>query len=448
MVKKKQIENLKTRLAARGWSLAKTGLKAGSLAAQQAIKTAFTAADKRDGAWAKYVLQQAQVLTQELGQLKGSAMKVGQLLSTYGEHFLPKEANQVLKSLQADSPSLAWPAVKKQMDKQLGADVLSELEIDTTPWASASIGQVHRARRKSDGQELAMKIQYPGVDGAIETDLKFLRTILSMGQWLPKGARFDAIFDEVREMLYREVDYRNEIAATQLMADKLNNEPRYRVAQVFSRYSNQRLITTEFLAGDPVDGQSVQNLSLERRNRLGLAFLELYLRELFEFKLVQTDPHFGNYRVQIDPTSAGQDCLILFDFGAMREVPDDFLCNFAKVMKGGLLRDAALVEDGGRALNILLPDDPPELIRHYVELCFLITEPFAGGEYDWGASDLPKRVAKRGSEMVFSHSLRAPPQETVFLDRKLGGTFVFLSVLKCRLDARPMLLEFLEKFGH
>jgi predicted unusual protein kinase regulating ubiquinone biosynthesis (AarF/ABC1/UbiB family) len=444
MAKRKELENLKTKLFSRGFSLARTGLKAAQIAAGQAVKTALSSAETSEAGWAKYLTKQAEMLAGELGQLKGSAQKVGQLISTYGEHFLPPEANAWLKSLQTDSPTLAWPAIEKQLIRELGPELLGELEISPEPHAAASIGQVHRARRKRDGQELAVKIQYPGVDSAIETDLRFLKAILSVGPLLPKGPRFDAIFSEVRNMLYREVDYFIELEITNRMHEMLKDDSRYRVPRTFPEYCTKRILATEFMGGTPVDSPEVKNLPLERRNRLGEIFLDLYLRELLEFRMVQTDPHFGNYRLSLG--SGPDDQLVLFDFGATRDVPDNYLYAFVKVMEGGLLRDRDLIIEGGTALKLVLEDDPAELKDLYVELCYLITEPFAGGAYDWGASDLPKRVAIKGAEVVKRFHLRAPPQETVFLDRKLGGTFVFLSALGCKADYRSLILSRLEKF--
>jgi predicted unusual protein kinase regulating ubiquinone biosynthesis (AarF/ABC1/UbiB family) len=212
---------------------------------------------------------------------------------------------------------------------------------------------------------------------------------------------------------------------------------------MLDEYSTKRVLTMELCPGVRADFAEVQSLSQERRNRLGLLFLELYLRELLEFKSVQTDPHLGNYLIQIDPAGAN-DKLVLLDFGAVRDVPEDFLKNYRLVIEGGISKDERLIEKAGRLLGLLQPEDGIELVKDYVELCLLLVEPF-DGVYDWGASDLPKRVAARVGKIATSYRLRAPPRELVFLDRKLGGVFIFLSVLKCKVDARPIVLEILNR---
>lgn len=445
MAKRKEIDTLRTKLFSRGVALAKTGIKAAGMAAGQVVKSAVTSAENREAGWAKYLAGQAELLAEELGQLKGSAQKVGQLISTYGEHFLPPEANEWLKSLQTNSPTLAWPPIEEVLKKELGADVFDRLEVSQAPYAAASIGQVHRARVKSDGRELALKIQYPGVDAAIETDLRFLKTILSVGRLLPKGPRFDAIFTEVRDMLHREVDYFIELEITRRMSDLLEADSRYKIPKMYPEFCTKRVLASEFLPGTMVDAPEIRRLPLERRNRIGEMFLDLYMRELLEFRMVQTDPHFGNYRINL--RSGPDDQLLLFDFGATRDVSDQYLHSFVKVIDGALTRNRGLIIEGGTALKIIFEDDPEELKELYVELCVLITEPFAGGVYDWGASDLPKRVALKGAEVIRRFHLRAPPRETVFLDRKLGGTFVFLSALGCQADWRPLVTAKLRDFN-
>ena len=147
--------------------------------------------------------------------------------------------------------------------------------------------------------------------------------------------------------------------------------------------------------------------------------------------------------MRIDPATEGaRDRLVLFDFGAARAVPEEFLNCYRLLMQGGLARDARLVEKGGRQLGLLLPEDPQELVLDYVELCFLLVEPFSltddGTDYDWAATDLPKRVAAKVGRIAATYKLRSPPRELVFLDRKLAGVFIFLSVLKCKMNARAL----------
>lgn len=434
--KKETLKDLRTSLLTRGFSLAKASIKAGGLTATQWLNPN---GPQRPG-W----MNQLEGLVTELGQLKGTAMKVGQTLSMYGENLLPKEVNEMLKKLQQNSPPVRWETMHVALLSELGAERLGQLEIEQTAIASASIGQVYRARVKATGQVVAIKVQYPGIDLAVETDLKLLKFILNMSDLVPRGPRFDQIFAEIREMFHQEVDYTREKDFTDRFHAILKDDSRYQVPRVLAEFSTRKVLTTDFMNGQRADTPEVQALSQARRNRLGQSFLSLYMRELLDVRLVQTDPHLGNYLIHIDPQGE-HDRLVLLDFGAVREVPEDFLKSYGLLIQGGVRLDERLIEKGGRRLKLLLPEDTLELVKDYIDLCFALVEPFQG-IYDWGASDLPKRVAAKVSKIAFSYKLRSPPRELVFLDRKLGGVFIFLSVLKCKMEAHSILVEALAKY--
>ncbi len=433
-------------------ALARVSMSVGARAASHAVGGLFAnEADKGDRL-KDLLFSQIGTLTRELGELKGSLMKVGQMISMYGEHFLPPEANNLLKSLQSQSPPLEWAAIEKIIRRHLGPEKMAELEIDPVPLASASLGQVHRARVRDSGRELALKVQYPGVDQAIDSDIATLRKLLSMAKLIPGGPRYEELFREVRAMLHQEVDYRKELEATDFFRQALADDPRFIVAETFPEFSTARVIATSYETGIALDSDEVLGLPQERRNALGLAALELYYRELFDLHLVQTDPHFGNYRVRLG--EGGQpDRLILLDFGAVRKVPQTFLKNYRRMVRGALNRDPGQVHAAAEALGFLQAGDPDELREIFVELCELIVEPFqegvdAGGQgYDWAKSDLPQRVAKVGTRMAFLFKLRQPPREVVFLDRKMGGVFILLKVLRARFPVRGLLEKYLNGEG-
>lgn len=441
--RQKKLRGIKTGALSRGLALARMSISVGSRAAAHSVgkflQSEGTAAERF-----KSLLQdQAQTLARELGQLKGSVMKVGQMLSVYGDHFLPPEALTALKSLQSDSPPLEWKEVEKQLRRQLGPEKLARLEIDPEPLAAASLGQVHRARIKNDpsAPELALKIQYPGVDTAIDSDLKALRTALGFSRLLPSGPDLDPLFDEVRTMLRREVDYVRELAALERFRERLGGDPRYIVPRAFPEFSSKRVLATSLELGQRVDGPEVAALSEERRNALAHAAMSLYIRELFEFQEVQTDPHVGNYRVRLG-TGGAPDQWVLFDFGAVREIPSGFLRSYRKLIRGSWQTDEALLRRGALELGLLEEGDDPELVALFMDLCRLLTEPFrleAGRVYDFAQSDLPKRIAGLAAKIVWGFRLRTPPQEFVFLDRKLGGMFALLAVLKARFNGSDIL---------
>src|SRR5262249_39824542 len=156
--------------------------------------------------------------------------------------------------------------------------------------------------------------------------------------------------------------------------------------------------------------------------------------------------HFGNYRIR--PGSHGKpDQLVLLDFGAVREFPEKFLRPYFQLHRGAFEKNRQLVEQGANGLGVMSEDDSPELKRDFCDLAFLISEPFDQSTYDWAGTDLPKRVAKLAAQVAVGFKLRPPPREIVFLDRKFGGLYVFLSVLGAHASGRPTLEKYLGPGG-
>lgn len=457
MANQKKRGKIKTSVFSRGLALAKLTIDTGTSLAGHGLGTLLSSQEEKARKWQDFLKGRASVFSAELGQLKGSLMKAGQMLSMYGEHFLPPEANELLKSLQSQSPPLDWPAIEKVLIEQLGPEKLARLEVDPVAIGSASLGQVHKARVKASGELLALKIQYPGVDKAIDSDLRALRSFLNLIQVLPRGVATDHIFSEVREMLVQEMDYEREARETERYRDRLKDDPRYVVPRVFPEFSTNRIIATSFEQGLSPDDRLVLSLAPERRNHLAMNFLDLYFQELFEWGLVQTDPHLGNYRVRLSPT--GEDKLVLLDFGAVRTYPEEFLSPYTRMIRAALENDTDQLSRAALSLKFIEEGDDPELKRYFEEFCMGTVEPFLtpddprnasgrvrpDGTYDWKTSDLPKRLTRMVFEMVQKFHLRPPPREILFLDRKTGGVFIFLSVLGARINARPLLLHYLEK---
>jgi len=454
---KSVLQQVQSSALMRGLGLATTGMRMSARLGSYSLESLFASGDHRRERRRQMYVEQARLLVDELGRLKGSVMKVGQLLALYGEYFLlAPEVVEILRTLQNDSPPLAWSALEPVLRAELGEARLAELDIDPEPLAAASLGQVHRARRRSDGRELCVKIQYPGVAESVDSDLDTVGMMLMFSRLLPTGFNLQELLAEVRGMLHREVDYRRELDAVQRFRELLADDDRFRVPEPFPEYSSRRLLALSYEPGLPIESPDVQALDQSRRNRLGEAALDLFLREFFQWGLVQTDPHFGNYRVQIGPTP-DQDRLVLLDFGAVRHFSGAFLCAYYEMVRGAFWKDRERLRRAAVELNFLPASASAAAVDSLAEMCGLIVEPFeapdaAGpgqqwrndkGEYRWGASDLPKRVALAASKASLSVSFRVPPKEFLFLHRKLGGVFVFLAELNAELDAHTLLRRYM-----
>lgn len=442
----KKLKQIKTSALSRSLSLAKLGLSAGIKYASTKITN--TPLDE-------FLNSQAIQLAKELGELKGSAMKAGQMLSMYGEHFLPPEANKVLKTLQSDSPPIEWNVMKKYLETYLDHQLIDELDIHTEPIGSASMGQVYLAIVKATGEKIALKIQYPNVEKAIDSDVSAIRRILSLAKILPSGIDTTGIFEEIKTMLRQELDYVSEAQLTEDYAKLVGNDQRFIVPKVFSRYCTSKVLATEYIEGLKADHPIIQNLSQARRNSLAESFLDLYFKELFLWRLVQTDPHLGNYKVQLD--SKGQDKIVLLDFGATKLFANEFLSSYKKMIKGAIDNDDVSFFAGAEGLGFITKTDSAEYIEVFKKFCHETVEPFwdysdvrntakkvkPDGTYNWKTNDLPTRVVKSAFQFR-KFELRTPPQDLLFLDRKTAGVFMFLNSLNAEINARKIITPYFE----
>jgi predicted unusual protein kinase regulating ubiquinone biosynthesis (AarF/ABC1/UbiB family) len=247
-------------------------------------------------------------------------------------------------------------------------------------------------------------------------------------------------------MMHQEVDYSKELIATNEFRELLAEDSGVVVPRTYPEFSSKRILATSFEEGVSLESPEVLALPQDRRNAIGLKFLDIYFRELFILGRLQTDPHFGNYQVRLGKDGE-PDRLVLLDFGAVRKFPKEFLSPYFDMLRAVYAHNDSEVRRAATRLGFLFDDDPEELKRSFCELCYLFTEPFepANQPYDWGSSDLPKRVVKVASDIVWGFRLRVPPREVVFLDRKMGGVFVVLSVLKVKASGRELLEHYMEK---
>lgn len=454
------LKKIRSGVLGRGLSLLNMTVSSGARFASLKASELFLPEEEQKKRRTDFMRHEAERLVREIGALKGGLMKAGQLLSIYGEHFLPPEINNILKALQSDSTPLAWENMSATLERQIGAKALQNLDINTTPLAAASMGQVYQARERSGGRLLALKIQYPHVHQAINSDLKALRSLLKLGQFIPDSGGFDEIFQEVRMMLHHEADYLREADMLETFAGFLKEDSRFVIPSPVRSYCSRKVLGMSLEEGFPPDGPEVAALSQLRRNKIGMAVLELLFREIFVWRMVQTDPHFGNYRVFIGNAEDGsEDKIILYDYGAVRRLPLRYVRPFARLVKGALKEDKQSCIQAGIKLGFLRAEDEPKSQELFATICITAAEVFreeyAGPEsngdqegnnpYPWGKTDVINKLSALAKDAVFTFRLRPPPREAIFLDRKMLGLYFFLARLEVRAGPRRLLETYLEQ---
>ncbi|HTN32620.1 MAG TPA: AarF/ABC1/UbiB kinase family protein [Marinobacter sp.] len=456
---KKTVSRIKTGSFERRLSLTRAGLFAGTRVASHMATNWFSNKETREEKHRAMLSKQSRLLVEELGRLKGSVVKIGQVMALYGEHFLPEEVTEALHTLEDQTTSLEWPAIEQVLKEDLGAERLAELDIDHEPIGAASLGQVHRAVRYSDGLELVLKVQYPGVADAVDSDLNAVAQLLKIARLVSFGPEFNDWLEEVRNMMHREVDYRLEARTTEKFRLMLKADPRFIVPRVLKEYSSSHVIASTYEHGHSVGSEVVRNLPLPRRNALGEAALELFFRELFVWGEIQTDPNFGNYRIRIageQGEGADYDRIVLLDFGAVQAYSDQFLIPVRQMIRASYENDLQAVIEGGVRLNFMSVNWPQDVLEKFGQVCMSVLEPLAkdqsewpdyavneNGKYRWKQSDLPTRVARQAAKSAISRYFRVPPKEFVFLNRKLIGVYTFIAVLYSEFNGEPLLRKYL-----
>ena len=277
---KQSIDSLKTSGFDRRLSIAKTSLNIGRRWAGNSVSGLFLNKEARTARNQAFMETQANYLAAELGKLKGSVVKIGQMLAIYGEHILPAEITRALQTLNDDTATLTWPTIEQTLQQLLG-EKLKELDVDPVPIGTASLAQVHRATVRATGEQVVLKIQYPGVAAAINSDLALFKQLLKVSNIVPQTRALDAWFEEIRDLLHHEVDYEAEAATTERFYERLSDDPRYIVPKINRTYSKKRLLCMSYEPGITVVSEALQLLSHERRNAIGQAAIEIMMQEIF-----------------------------------------------------------------------------------------------------------------------------------------------------------------------
>jgi predicted unusual protein kinase regulating ubiquinone biosynthesis (AarF/ABC1/UbiB family) len=369
----------------------------------------------------------------QLAKLRGAAMKVGQLISMDSGDLLPPALGDILARLRSNARAMPKSQVVSVLNANWGKGWEKQFKhFSFTPMAAASIGQVHRAQAR-DRRDMAIKIQYPGVRESIDSDVGNVAALLRMSGLLPREMEIKPLLRDAKRQLHDEADYIREGNYLRHYGELLADAPEYLLPQMHPDLTTHSVLAMSFVGGVPIE--SLIDAAQSERDRAVALLFALLLREVFEFRLVQTDPNFANYRYDTDSRQ-----LILLDFGATRPYKATMANEFRRLMKGAITGDRAAMSAAAMAIGYF-DDTTQEKHRQAVlDMGEQAFEPFClAGEYDFGASDLPTRIRVGGTALGLDREFwHLPPADALFLQRKFGGLYLLAIRLKARVDLHAL----------
>jgi len=409
--------------------------KVASQEMRQRMRTKLTSsADKLASSELATRIAQAKVITQNLGELKGAAMKAGQLLSIDASEFLPEEATEILAKLQGMADPVDFEHLEEVLLEDLGEDGLTRLEgLEREAAAAASIGQVHRAHHA--GERVAVKIQYPGIADSIDADVKMLQKLADSLTVLSRSkVEMAELFEEMRQILHLEADYRRELQNLQQYRELLEGDDRFIVPRAFPEVSGRRVLTMSWEDGTALKDWIASAPAQADREDFGRAILDLYCREFYRWGFVQTDPNHGNYLYREDTKQ-----IVLLDFGATLRFPPEFRTRYVELLQVIGTRDRTDIIQDGIDFGLLDPREPDVAKENYADMMLCALEPFEASRqpFRFRDADYHERAREIGARFTRSLVYSPPPRQIIFLHRKLGGIFQLLKRLDLTLDLAP-----------
>ncbi len=382
------------------------------------------------------LVRNAMRIVETLGEMKGAAMKVGQMLSLH-EGMLPPEVAEVLRRLQKEAPRVPAEVMRYEIEGALkNYDELFE-SLDLEAFAAASIGQVHRGRLR-DGREVAVKIQYPLIDEIVKADLKNLKTLVRALLALVTEVEFEPVWAELRDRLLEELDYTHEAENIRRMTELHQDVPEIVIPRVVAEATTRTVLTMEYVEAIPPSEACSDRYDRELKDRWGIVLVEFVLRGLLHHRFLHADPNLANFAFFDDGR------VVVYDFGCVKRVPEALATSYAELLLAAAEDRGGEIPDILQRMGLFMNDGsalPSEVIDPYVEMFGEILR--ASPPYTFGDDeDLYRRIFDLGMSNWQRSTDMQFPEDAIFVDRAFGGHFGNLSRLRATGPWRDLVLHY------
>lgn len=366
-----------------------------------------------------------------LKELKGSALKVAQMLSME-KNLLPQSYVDKFSLSQFSVPPLSAPLVRKTFKtyfKQYPEELFDTFSPDSIN--AASIGQVHKATK--NGKELAVKIQYPGIRESIGSDIALVKPI-AVRMFNLQGTS-DEYFQEVEDKLTEETDYKLEISQSMTVIQDCEKIDSLLFPNYYPEYSSDKIITMDWMNGIHLSEFCSSNASQEQRNKVGQTLWNFYMYQIHQLKKFHADPHPGNFLVDKN------DNLIAIDFGCMKEIPNDFYVPYFEVSTPDSLKDMDYFTKKLFELEILKTTDSPKELAFFTdmfhELLSVFTQPIQAEIFDFSQPEFQKQIAVLSEKFASDKTLRKMngnrgSKHFIYVNRTFFGLYSLMFDIKAK----------------
>lgn len=384
--------------------------------------------------------QVGEQIANTLGEMKGAVMKVGQIASQFKDVF-PKEIADALAKLQKESPPMPFAVIERQIRQELGREPSEAFAfIDSQPFAAASIGQVHRARTHA-GEEVVIKVQYPGIDQCVESDLKHLRMALKLAGVLRVDKNMlDEIFGEIRRSLHDELDYVKEAENVRMFAEFHANDPKIIVPRVFDAYTSRRVLTMAYEPGDDIRQVQAPAYSQDSINEIGHRLFNAIGAQIYGLHAVHCDPHPGNFAFRTDGS------LIIYDYGCVKHIKLEIVEALRETTRAALDNDFSALEQALIAMGVRNIENAPHISgEFYAPWTALILQPFSEASFDFGLTTLHEDVVKQARRSLKYWTAFQPSADSMLVNRAVAGHYWTMKQLGVNTAFREALNKTLDK---
>jgi len=422
-------DKIPTSKVERALKLVGTGAKIGTNYLKYYTKKTLSGVDNKE----ELHNNNAEDIYQSLSQLKGSALKVAQMLSM-DKNLLPRAYTQQFAMSQYSAPPMSAPLVIRTFQRSNGQSpqqVFDEFSLQSS--AAASIGQVHKARKGN--QWLAVKIQYPGIADSIQSDLKLVKPMANAMFGLSEK-EMQKYFQEVEEKLLEETNYELELQRSNEMSSRCSHLPNLVFPKYYSEYSSSKVLVMDWMEGLHLKEFLDTNPSQEIKNTIAQALWDFYEFQLHHLKAIHADPHPGNFLFQPDGRVG------IIDFGCIKEVPEDFYLHYFPLLIPAIRENEKVVNTLMSNIEIVFPADSTEIRKElteaFLEMTALLSRPFESPTFHFTTEFIDSIYAK-GEEIYQIPEVKKPTQprgskHALYVNRTYFGIYSMMADLNANIN--------------